>query len=115
MWGRGLDLDKAFLGLIFAVFLGVTLMLMPLTLLHTGIKKPGEIKPETPGGADLVNKNWSAETLDVQKAPIGGVDWFSLASILILGLIPAVAIYIVIKRKMGPKIKLIAKGVNRIE
>lgn len=86
-------MERAFLGLILAAILGVTLMLAPLTLLRseTSVERFDEARPKAPKGA---------ETLAVPEDRSAGVDWFNLAPTVILGAIPAAVIYIFVKRKM---------------
>lgn len=96
-------MEKTFISLIFAAFLGVTLMLAPLMLLPTGIETYGGVKPETPKSANLVERAEAAEkaeALTVPAAPVVKVNWLDLVSTVVFGVIPAAVVSIIVKRKL---------------
>ncbi|MCX8170838.1 MAG: hypothetical protein N3E47_02525 [Candidatus Bathyarchaeota archaeon] len=98
-------MKKTFLNLIFAAVLGATLALMPLLFLRINpasvdVEAFDEMKTETPENANLVDRDESAETLAIPKAPVTDVNWLDLALKFVLGAISAAAISIIVKRKL---------------
>lgn len=94
-------MEKTFISLIFAAFLGVTLMLAPLMLLPIGIETYGGVKPETPKSANLVERAEAAEKVEALTVPaVVKVNWLDLVSTVVFGAIPAAVVSIIVKRKL---------------
>lgn len=95
-------MKKNLVNLMFAVFLGVALMLAPLMLLP--IETYSEIKPKMPKSTSLIDRaeaTEKAETLTMHTAPIVRVNWLAPLLTIVFGAIPAAVASIVVKRKLG--------------
>jgi len=90
-------LKRNLLSLMLAAVLGVTMMLAPLLLLHTGMKTMGDWERAT-----YVSKSESGKIIATPKLapPTLGVILPEVALIVILGAIPAAVTFILIKRRL---------------
>lgn len=91
---------RSLLSLALAVTLGITLMLVPLLLLHADMETISRAKPELPKSLTLLNRSESAEISVTPLSPSAEINWLEIISTVVLGAIPAATISILIKRKL---------------
>gem|GEM_PF-2990036 len=97
-------MKKALLSLVIAALLGVTLMLIPLLLLRTSIEIVDETAPEREAPRSqtfaVTDANMTAKIVGAPRALAAKINWLETTLIMFFGIIPAITISILVKRKL---------------
>lgn len=97
-------MKRALLSLVIAALLGVTLMLIPLLLLRTGIeivdKTVSEREVPRSQTFAVTDVNMTAKIIGAPRALAARINWLETTLIVLFGIIPAVIVSMLVKRKL---------------